>query len=556
MSDHHYFTAESPPTPLNTTSLLKLSSKYLHYTPKETLRVAKSLFDKGFITFPTTAVNSWTPTEFEVIRNTAVCVCGEEYVNGTMPMCENVVDDGASHHSHTPIVCGSIRPVFNDNSTMMITHKNETYLQPLQPEEEKLFDIIVKNTLATVLVPTSKKITETIIATTASTPPLPSDIDDSTDDKNASDLQQLRTCEFKSIKKEVINPGYLVAFLPFMSKRSSVGISHHPKEALLTGQRAYLFNSTNKWEHFNPVQIIRRFEGLERFTPTSLVSQLTDEGSIDEESIAGTLKTIDALVKRKYIEIKPDSVLTSVKNKTYFREGEILSTSTGRFLANFLQKHFGFVVDPLFSSSLQKHFKEISQGISDKDKIMNLIMYGSNESAYSESRSSAWRAKGFFRLVSEAVANKLSRFEPGDALPLEPLDTVVLGRHPITSDAVVIRSGKYGNCLQIGGMANDSARKSHVKWYPLPSWLVNEVSITTVDEALQFVDLPRTLWHHPSTNQPIILSISKGLLWIQLGTGKEGYASKVPLEPGLLPSHLTKTMALSKFSVLTEADTL
>jgi hypothetical protein len=221
----------------------------------------------------------------------------------------------------------------------------------------------------------------------------------------------------------------------------------------------------------------------------------------------------------------------------------------GIFVTNYLKKYFDFVLDPLFSSTMQDKFTAVGTGSLRKEQFIDKFIFGTNETTVENTPLSLFFKDGLFRSITKRIKSKLQiNKDMREPKRPSPIRTQFLGE--ICNQPVSIGSSIYGNFLKIGNStAGDTQQK--VQFFPLPSWLSSSLSVLNMTEVLEFSNLPRTFCYHPSTNQPITLLMSKGLLWLQLGKERSAVARRVPLEAGILPSDLTKTLVLNKISRIT-----
>jgi DNA topoisomerase I len=69
----------TPPVPLITTSLQQLSAQYLHFSPKQTMMYAQTLYEKGFITYMRTDSPIYSDTFMDIVLSYIEETYGSEY---------------------------------------------------------------------------------------------------------------------------------------------------------------------------------------------------------------------------------------------------------------------------------------------------------------------------------------------------------------------------------------------------------------------------------------------------------------------------------------------
>ena len=549
-------TIESPPKPLNFAALLVLSAQFLHLSPRETLLHSQSLYEKGFITFPNTACSEFTASEYEIIQKAAAKRFGVGNVNTR-------VQDVRANADAEEAVAGAIRPVFRANG---LDAPVDSALD-LDEEEINLFNLILKNTFDSVMRPARQETTVTIIE--ASLPRR------RMRDSTVDDIP-IFSCAFNSTKMTILDPGYRIAFLSSYAKNDTQYVRPMPKsgDTILTtliGAPAFLApvavkagQSARRGKRMS--QVFRKMPALGRFTLSTLISELSSLGCIDEGVVPhSTMEAMHDLKRNSYLQLHP-RIQWSFGGNRNNQEGEIQPSKKGIFMVHYLKKAFEFLLYPFFSSTVQEQIGAIENGSLKKDQLVDLFAFGANKtqnvtvSAHTPLPLVPLFRDGFFRFLSERVKSKLHNGQPPQTLSAASYSPLVkpqyLGKDPVTKLPVHIRHRAAGFFVHIGHASSSAGTEGTWvgKQYALPSWITPDtVMITTVKEALSFVNLPRTIYHHPSTRLPITLFLLDGLLWLQLGNvDKELSAStaacRLPLEAGLFPSDITKEMALNKLN--------
>lgn len=510
---------------------MEASSNHLQFSPRDTWRHARSLYDKGLITNPLTTSSHLTDLEKKVVYEEAKKRFGEEFVG---PTADSLLDrttggDAPDTEAHNGAgegrSGGAIRPVFSGGNFPVFSSE-----AVLSFEENKLFDLISASTLATAMLPSRRRVYATRIE--AIIPRA----------KNAKDIlysgDPVESCVFNSTRQEIVFPGYSAAFCtPLLNQKG--GWDQMSSLSTMIGQPAYLspvLVGAAKVGTTAP-QVIRKVAKVTRYTPSKLVETMSRAGSVDSESPHLILNSIDFLFKKGYIIFIPKSYWSAGRKG---HTTQVVPSSKGMFTISYLKKHFDFLIHPSFSSTVQDKINEVSSGSRKKSQFLKQFMFGSDQVMGNDTALSAVFKGGFFRSITDRLSFPLkSPMIQSKTYVKETISHSVkssyLGVEPGTRRRVFIANNRTGHLLYVGDNS-----------FPLPSWVSTALPLAEIEEALEFTKLPRTICHHSSTDQPIVLSLYQGLLWLQVGTGRRSLARGVALEDGIFPSHVTATYALNK----------
>jgi DNA topoisomerase I len=147
-----------PSAPFVTSSLQQEASNRFHWTPKSTMSVAQSLYEKGLITYMRTDSSVISPEAFEKAKAVILTKYGSNYYNGKQ--YESVAENSQEAHE-------AIRPTNLDLCTL-----DSDQISEATQQEIKLYDLIWKRTIASQMSPeklltTSYTISPILMATPA-----------------------------------------------------------------------------------------------------------------------------------------------------------------------------------------------------------------------------------------------------------------------------------------------------------------------------------------------------------------------------------------------------
>jgi DNA topoisomerase-1 len=211
-----------------------------------------------------------------------------------------------------------------------------------------------------------------------------------------------------------------------------------------------------------------------RYVEASLVKKLEELGIGRPSTYAPTISTIQKRgyverkelegVERKYdfITLVKNEVSKTVKSEIIGREkNKLFPTDIGTIVNDFLVEHFEKILDYNFTAAVEKQFDDIANGLTEWTKMI----------------------KDFYNPFHENVENTIENSDKVNGAR-------ELGVHPESGKKVVVKIGRFGPLVQIGGETEDDK--------PQFASLRKDQSINTItmDDALELFKLPRTLGEH------------------------------------------------------------
>ncbi|KZV23291.1 hypothetical protein F511_02192 [Dorcoceras hygrometricum] len=271
-----------------------------------------------------------------------------------------------------------------------------------------------------------------------------------------------------------------------------------------------------------------------RYSEGSLVKKLEELGIGRPSTYAITIKV---LKDRHYI---------TIKNRTLYPEFR------GRMVSAFLSHYFSEVTDYSFTADMETELDNVSAGMTEWKGLLR--DYWTRFSEYCENAGKVHihhvekmleKTFGHFLFASFRDGNrtcpscgegtlvfKVSRFGAGyfigcdqhpkckyiaktlygedDDVEVDPenkrknmQEPKFLGLNPGSNEKVFLKSGPYGNYVQLG-----EDRKGHLPKRASLCQIKNVESIT-LEDALNLLQYPLTLGNHPDDDQPVILKLSR-----------------------------------------------
>ena len=206
-----------------------------------------------------------------------------------------------------------------------------------------------------------------------------------------------------------------------------------------------------------------------RYTEASLVRKLEEEGLGRPSTYASILSTIQ---DRGYV----------------FKQGNTLvPTFLAYAVTDLLERHFGDLVEPAFSASMEEVLDAIARGEADSVSHLRSFYFGEGE--------------------REGLAKRIETQMPEIAFPLIPV-----GVEPETGQPVVVRIGRFGPYLQRG--EGGEGNTASIPPDQAPADLTVELGMELLSRQ---VDGPRDLGHDPETALEVLLQSGRFGPYVQLG---------------------------------------
>jgi DNA topoisomerase I len=350
---------KAPPAPYSTSTLQQAASNDLHLSPKDTMSVAQKLYEQGYITYMRTDSKVYS-AEFvakacDYIRKRfagAGVGAGDELIGNLSSVSSSSKGskDTAAAAAHE-----AIRP----------TDISRTILpQSCHPREHRLYSIIHRNTLESLMAPA---ICQTI--TMAISSPVA-----------VSGAVAGAPCEYRYTAEQVIKPGWkLVAggydteareytyFASLASASTSASALIMPFKRIMT--KCSLRNSKSHYTESGLVQLLEK-KGIGRpSTFSSLIDKIQERGYVKLQDVRGkSLECREFTVSADIdASLNPPSKRggKKIESKTEVREigGEsrkLVIQPLGIVVIEFLLEHFAPLFEYEFTQNMENQLDEIA----------------------------------------------------------------------------------------------------------------------------------------------------------------------------------------------------
>jgi len=330
---------KAPPSPYSTSTLQQAASNDLHLSPKDTMSVAQKLYEQGYITYMRTDSKVYS-AEFvakacDYIRKRFAGAgpgAGDELIGNLSSVSSSSKKDAAAA-AHE-----AIRPT--DISRTLLP-------QSCHPREHRLYSIIHRNTLESLMAPA---ICQTITMAISSPVTVAS-----------------TACEYRYTAEQVIKPGWkLVAggydteareytyFASMAASSASASASVMPFKRIMT--KCSLRNSKSHYTESGLVQLLEKMGIGRPSTFSSLIDKIQERGYVKLQDVRG--KSLEC---REFVI----SENKSIESKTEVREigGEsrkLVIQPLGIVVIEFLLEHFAPLFEYEFTKNMENQLDEIA----------------------------------------------------------------------------------------------------------------------------------------------------------------------------------------------------
>lgn len=247
-----------------------------------------------------------------------------------------------------------------------------------------------------------------------------------------------------------------------------------------------------------------------RYTEAGLIKELEKRGIGRPSTYASIMKTI---IDRGYVT----------------KEGRtLMPTDTGDLVSSFLEEHFAEYIGDDFTSEMENELDEIAEGkrtyVKTLTEFYKPFKKAVDAKEHIEKITNLGPGPKEFPcpLCGSAMVIKLGRggkFLSCDRYPdcdgarmidgSEINDDVPLGTHPETGEDIYVLNGRFGPYVQLG----KTPEKVKGKKAPTPKRASlpkgKSVADVTLEDAVHYLILPRTLGSHPETNEPVIANTGR-----------------------------------------------
>lgn len=445
-----------PPLPFITSSLQQESNRILGLSARETMRIAQSLYEEGFITYMRTDSTSLSEEAQKNAKNIIKEKWNQELIN-PYPLKGKITKGAQEAHE-------AIRPAGNFQDPLLTS---------LSGISLALYTLIYNRTLASLMIASQKETTKYT-------------------------LEVEKEFIFSASGTKIIKKGFLEVY-PEREKEEVFPLLKEKEEVVISQIKSK--------EH--------ETKAPSRYTEAGLISRLEKEG-IGRPSTYASI--IGVLLEREYVyktgqTLIPTFMAMAVTKmlKEHFSqfidydftsemENKLDLIAEGKFDKEEYLKEF-FLGKKGLESIIEKEESKIDP---KKTRLVEKLTINQNSIEVKVNRSGAylsWEEKGEIHTLGLDPKTAPSEL---DASVIEKLkeqeekSNAILGYDPKTNDPIFFRVGKYGPYLQVGEKGENNPKPKTVRLHKgaTPenlSW----------ENIIKELSLPRLIGEHPQTKEPI-----------------------------------------------------
>ncbi len=469
----------SPAPPFTTSTLQQEASRKLGFSVSQTMTLAQSLYESGYITYMRTDSTNLSDLCMNACKDYITREYGASY---SKPRQYKTKTKGAQE-AHEAIRPTTMQPVVSQKW-----------------DEQRLYEIILKRTLASQM--TDAKIERTTIKIDA-------------DGAKAQFSAQGEVIKFDGFLKvysegtddETANDNQL---LPDLKESQQLGMYQ-----LEVNQR---FSRPNP--RYTEASLVKRLEELGIGRPSTyapIITTIIKRGYVIKEDRSGT--------EREYVsyQLKDGKIKRQIKKEnTGTEKNKLFCTDIAMVVTDFLGKHFTDIMDYNFTATVEKYFDDIASGDLEWTKMLKDFydpFHDTTQKSIEEGeRSSGERILGNDPQTGKVVLVRIGRFGPivqlgeneseekpvfasllksqhiesitlEEALELlsNEMGGTLLGVDPKTGKNVYARVSRFGPMVQLGE-ADDPEKPKYATI--LKPYNIDNI---TLEQALKLLELPREL---------------------------------------------------------------
>lgn len=433
----------SPKAPFITSTIQQVASTRLGFAPSRTMRAAQKLYENGHITYMRTDSTNLSKAAHESILEQIKKVYGAEYVE-SRTFAGKVKNAQEAHEAIRPTNIGK-------------THAGNT------DDEKRLYELIYARTLASQM-SDAKTLRTKIIASI---------------ENNAKE----NFPEFSINGSRILFEGWLKA--DPVARGDDVEVP-----ALTIGQKL----------DFIDIQSLEKYtEPPSRYTEAGLIKELEKRGIGRPSTYASIMRTLE---ERAYVE----------------KLGRALKpTDVGDVVSSFLEENFANYISDSFTALMEDKLDLIADGTTTYEKVLGDFYTPFTKEVQEKSTTAKITNMGQstefvcplcqspmdIKLARGGKFLSCSRFpECLGALTIDGVEIKAdeaIGTDPATELPIFVKNGRFGPFVQLG---EKTAKMKKPRMASIPKEI--NPSEVTVEQALLYLSLPRTLGVNPTNQKEVI----------------------------------------------------
>ena len=502
---------KNPPIPFTTSTLQQKASNEYNFSPKQTMRLAQTLYENGLITYMRTDSIKYSKEFVKTAKKYIKSQYGNGYVTKNLEKLINNGENKKKKENNAQEAHEAIRPTKIDVNSITVAGK-------ITAREVKLYNLIWKNTVESCMTAaTYNSITAKITSP----------------EKHS----------YKYSSEEVIFPGWkIVAGYEKENKEYKYLLSL--KEGKILEYKEIYSKVTLKdlKKNYTEARLVQMLEkkGIGRpSTFSSLISKIQERGYVNKENVEGKkIKCTDfKLVEADLEEIDTERVFGNEKNKLVIKP-------IGIIVYEFLEKHF----DDLFNYDYTKHMEDELDKISNGNKIWHTLCNDCHKQINKSSKNIKDSHRETYRIDENHIYmigkyGPVIKYENGDETSFKSvkknIDMEKLKNGEYTLKEIVDLNKVGSNNINLGEYEGEDVILKKGKYGMYITYKGKNSSISHIKKKMEKVDLKDVLdvLKGKKTSNPNILKVITDEISVR--KGKYGpyvfYKTKKMSRPKFIP---------------------
>ena len=328
--EHRYSCSKSekkyrlPPEPFMTSTLQQKASNEFHYSPKETMKIAQSLYEAGYITYMRTDCTRYSKTFVNSVKEYIQKEFEEKYIGE-----EASRSDDANIDSTFTLAHEAIRPT---EITLKILPSSITDVK-----QRKLYECIWTNTLESCMASSSYY-------------------------SISAKITAFNNGIFNYISEQIDFPGWKIVTKKYIKENKEFQYLQTIAQDCLMKYKKIISKATfkNTKSHYTEARLVQILEekGIGRpSTFSSIVDKIQEREYVKKENIKGKKMIC------KEFELEKDEVFETEKEVEYGNEkNKLVIQPLGIIVMEFLEKHFSNIFNYDYTRKMETELDIIAKG--------------------------------------------------------------------------------------------------------------------------------------------------------------------------------------------------